>query len=316
VLPTGTQSVTFSLVSDATSTKVELCAAAYLLKLGLTLKEGDKVTITGWQHKTKDGGSALIARDVTIDGKTYTLRNDAKKGVWEPKYEAATLDGTVKDLTQTTAATGEKGKGKGQEVEVAFTLVSDAVQTKITLAPAPYLTQIGLTLKEGDKVSINGWKRTVFDDISFVVRSITLDGKTYVLRDDKLHAAWAAKTQITTLQGTVKNLIQPTATGKHQQHADISFTLTDANNVTVKTILGPAKDIAQLGITLKEGDTVSVTGLQTTTYDNLSSLVAYTITVNGTAYTLRDPKGKVVWAKSKTITPATTPPATTPAATK
>jgi len=285
--------VSFTLVTDAVSIKVELGPMPYLTKLGLALKDGDKVAVTGWQRTTPNG-AMMLACSVTPDGgKTVTLRDANRVGVWVVKSEPIKMDGTVKSLS--------KDKGIAD-----ITLTTDAGETKLALAPSKYLEVIGLTLKEGDKVSIAGWKISALDESTVMVREITLDGKTYTLRDEKKHEAWAPVYQLVTLKGSVKNLSLPDAVAP--KHKDITFVLTGDNDLSVYTILGPPEEIQKLGLTLKDGDAVSVTGKQITTFDKKVSLLVQTITANGTTYTLRDANDRPVWAAPKPTAPATTPP--------
>ena len=285
--------VSFILVTDAASVKVELGPMPCLTKLGLALKDGDKVAVTGWQRTTPNG-AMMLACSVTPDGgKAVTLRDENRVGVWVVKSEPIKLDGTVKSLSK-------------EKAMASVTVTSDAGEMKVTLAPAKYLEFIGLALKEGDKVSISGWKLSAFDESVVKVGEITLNGKTYTLRDEKQHAAWEPVSQLVTLKRAVKNLSLPDAVAP--KHKDITFVLTGDNDLSVYTILGPPEEIQKLGLTLKDGDAVSITGKQSTTFDKKVSLLAQTITANGTTYTLRDANDRPVWAAPKPTTPATTPP--------
>ena len=75
------------LKSDAQTVTVLIGPAAYLTRQQLALAKGDRIGIAGWRVKTGDG-SVVVARQLTKDGKTYTLRDEQgiprwSRGRWQ-----------------------------------------------------------------------------------------------------------------------------------------------------------------------------------------------------------------------------------------
>lgn len=93
-----------------------------------------------------------------------------------------------------------------------------------------------------------------------------------------------------TLSGAVRELVQPEA-GK--QAGPVQFTLAaDKGNTLVH--LGPPQAMKALNLAPANGDAVTVTGWQITR-EKVTWVVARTVIVKDTTYTLRAEDGKPVW---------------------
>jgi hypothetical protein len=303
------QSVSFTLVSDLESVTVVLGPASYLAKIGLALKEGDAVTVTGWRKKNAKKAPYLNVCDLTLAGQTYPFRDASGADAWMPKVERVmALTGTVKNLVIPETATNKRGKALPE----TFTLTGENLPLTTVLGPVTALAKLppaGLTVKEGDAVTISGWKITDGQTVTLLVGAITVNGVSYTLRTAENKEVWAPVTKQVTLEGTVKNLTVPTAPvnarKRNRKPQSVSFTLV-TNAQSIFTKLAPADALVKLGISFKEGDTITVSGALVTE-NAVSTLTARAIIINGTTYTLRDDKGKAAWntpAPTPTILPA------------
>lgn len=88
-----------------------------------------------------------------------------------------------------------------------------------------------------------------------------------------------------TLQGTVTNIALP------------EFTLVTADGASIIVQLGNPNYLDQIGLTLSEGEAVTLTGA----YDANGALAVSSLTndTTGATYTLRDPNGRPAWAGGK-----------------
>lgn len=74
----------FTLVSGDTATAVRLGPPHALAAAGVTLAEGDAVTVIGWSV-TRDGDTWLIPRDLTVKGTTVALRDADGTPTWQSR---------------------------------------------------------------------------------------------------------------------------------------------------------------------------------------------------------------------------------------
>lgn len=216
----------------------------------------------------------------------------------KPKREPApvvTLTGTVKELAQ------QEARG------VAFTLATDTKTERVMTAPKAYLDKIGLTLTAGTTVTVTGQETTARGTTVMQARTIIVDTKTYVLRDEKGKPQWNEFVGLeeVTVTGTVKDLVVPTpaapaadGTKPKAQNMMVTFTLaTDKGSYQV--MVCPAPYLTASGILLKADATVTVAGwvrtVKKSRTEEVKTLVARVLTIDGKEYTLRDADGKAAW---------------------
>ncbi len=218
--------VSITLVTDAGNIRVSLAPKGFLDKLGLTIANDAQLSVTGKQKTSKEGKVSMDAAIVTANGKDYVLREKGRPQWTMIDFAVlVTLDGTVSKLTTPDAATttvapattttgaavpGITPTGQKQPAPkpVSFTLVADKGTYNLTIAPAEYLEKIGLTLKDDQKVSVSAWQvetttapRKVKGEVApetgkhveLTVKSITVDGTVYSLRNDAGKALWEVK---------------------------------------------------------------------------------------------------------------------------
>jgi hypothetical protein len=260
-----------------------LSPAAYLTKIGLTLKEGDKIKVTGWKVTMRQR-TMLLAQQVVIGDKTYTFRDEKGNAAWE--NQLVTVTGTVKTLTTPAA------EANGQPAPVTCMLTTDQGDVNVSLAPQRRLTRLGLTLKEGDKVTVTGTNGARREQQGLQAIQVTLGDNTYQLREMPLQNA-----EKITVTGTIRR-VQAGQTGEVR-----CGLATDKGNYLVS--LAPTAYLTQIGLTLKEGAQISVDGWLVQGAqaqaagrrrgDSAGTIAARTITVDGKAYTLRDDNGKAAW---------------------
>ena len=170
------------LATDTTTTDISLAPAGYLTRIGLALKQDDKVTVTGWTIDLKKG-TRFDVQDVTQDGKTYPIRNKTGGKLWNEfdGYTVATETGKISQIVTPDADPTHKSRK-----DVACTLTTDKLARPVELTSVTHLAELGLDLKEGDQVTILGWLRPVKGQANdtMIVRSVTVNDKTYAVRDE------------------------------------------------------------------------------------------------------------------------------------
>lgn len=262
---------------------VVLSPAAYLTKIGLALKEGDKVKVTGWKVPLGQR-TMLVTRQLVIGDNTYTFRDEKGNAAWE--NQLLTVTGTVKTLT--TPAAG----ANGQPAPVICTLTTDQGDVNVSLAPQQRLTRLGLSLKEGDKVTVAGTSATRQEQQGIQAIRLTLGEKTYQLRDMPLQNA-----EKITVAGTIRRV-------QAGQAGEVRCVLANDKGSYLVT-LAPSAYLTQIGLALKEGAQLSVDGwlVQGPQVQGAGqrganfagAVAARTVTADGKAYTLRDDTGKPAW---------------------
>jgi len=78
-----------TVVAGTETHQVMVAPAGFLPTLKLSLKSGDQITLTGWSITCQDQ-PMVVARDLTMAGKTYTLRDASGKPVWAGNRSSAT----------------------------------------------------------------------------------------------------------------------------------------------------------------------------------------------------------------------------------
>ena len=203
-----------TLTTEQGEVKVALAPQRMLDRLGLALKVGDTMTVTGTQNPRQ--GMQLLANAVECNGNTYTLRQPQNPLA---NAKPATATGTVKDLVL----------GEGQKGGARLMLVTEDGQVPVNLCPAPYLQQIGLVLEEGKQITVNGWlpqppaaagregkaaqagregktaqagrEGKHQQGNMLIAREVVVDGKTFALRDENGKPAWENRGQRDTAAG-------------------------------------------------------------------------------------------------------------------
>lgn len=191
-----------SLATDADAIPVSFAPAKFFEKIGLVLKEGEKITVKGWQLGDKPTAFIVAGTVTAADGKVYTFRDAKGQQVWNDVefLTAVALTGTVKDLVlpaetatppagteaKPTPAAGDKPattERPRRPSAVTFTLVTEKESYLITVGQAKEVEKLGLPLKEGDTVTVNGWLMPRGKVMRVLVRDLTVAGKAYTVRD-------------------------------------------------------------------------------------------------------------------------------------
>ncbi len=208
------QAVHFKLTTADATVVVGLGPEAYLKQINLTLKDGDKVTVTGWKETLK-AKTLVLAKTLVVGGQTYTFRNDDGKPSWNPfiGQPLVTVSGTVKEVVlpapptagakQHGAAKMEgdakpKGEGKPQgDQRPHLVLTTENGDVMIPLAPPKYLKQIGFAPAVGDKLIITGWKPELGKEkiVVLIAQQVVAGDKTYTFRDVNGKPAWETMMQ-------------------------------------------------------------------------------------------------------------------------
>ncbi|OPZ81109.1 MAG: hypothetical protein BWY76_03141 [bacterium ADurb.Bin429] len=167
---------------------VGLGPVPYLAKIGLKPQQGDKVAVNGWKLP-KAEKAAVMARDLTVNGKTYTFRDAQGKPAWSP-FEfmpQVTVQGTIKEIVMPERpqkpANGEKPAQRPQKMP-GIVVTTDKGDVTIIGVPAPIVEKLGLKLEVGMKVSVTGWQTGDAKAAVVMARTITANGKTITLRDE------------------------------------------------------------------------------------------------------------------------------------
>ena len=182
----ATGSLTATLTTDTVTVAVELAPQSYLDKITLSLKEADAVTITGMERTNKKTLALTVSvQTLKLGEQTYTLRDEKGKPMWEASWKRVKLNGTVK-VVKTPEATAA-----GEAALVSFTLETNTTSQTVLLAPADYLTRIGLALKAGDVVQVNGeYDAHATQPSAVTATTVKTLGVVYTLRDKKGHGLW------------------------------------------------------------------------------------------------------------------------------
>jgi hypothetical protein len=245
--------------------------------------------------------------------------NAAGKGGKREAPKQVTLTGTVKDLTEPgKEAKGGKGE-RGAQGENTCTLVTDAGEVRLGLAPTSYLTKVGLTLKDGAKITMNGLQFANRPVVAVI--DVTLDGKSYTLRDAKGQPMWGPfeGIPVTTIQGTVIDVIteapkadankpadakpaegdKPADAAKPERPRPVPVAiLVQTDKDAVRVELGPQDALDRLGFAPAKDMKVSVTGWQQEKgKKDRAIMAAQSVTIDGKTITLRDDKGRPAWQR-------------------
>ena len=218
VQPENGKEVYFTLETDTDFARVVLARAVVLKFKGLTINNGDKVSVTGWQTVNANGVPGYVqAGLLTVAGKNCVLLSPKGMRTWTDTDVAPliTVEGTVKDLiapevpqpapavqtpkeTPAPAANAPKpadtAKTAGDTTppfsstrqpkkmveDISFTLVTDKETYKVVVGSAKFVTELGLVLTEAEKVKITGWMMGIKP--SLMAKEMTVDGKDYILR--------------------------------------------------------------------------------------------------------------------------------------
>jgi len=214
-----------------------------------------------------------------------TNTGGGKKGQQFTAENAVKLDGAVKAIVQPTATQ------RVQDVLLTLTTATETVE--VHLAPAVFLKKIDLALKEGDTVTVNGWKEATHKTSFVIAGDLTVNGKTYVFRTPKGAQVWNAvlSYEVTTLTGKITAINTPALEKGKAKRQLVTFSLvTDKNTVPVE--LDTTAALAQLGFDAKEGDQVTILGwLKPAGKGKTGTLITRTITLGDKTFIVRDEDG-------------------------
>lgn len=105
---------------------------------------------------------------------------------WRDSASAAnfeTLEGKIAEIVYLAGATPESGL-------VELRLLSAGVRIPVRLGPSGFLKQQQLTLKEGDAITVTGYRIAAGDGDLFIAAEVKAHGKSFRLRDTKGRPAW------------------------------------------------------------------------------------------------------------------------------
>lgn len=102
-------------------------------------------------------------------------------------YDVNTVTTVSGEITSVETLEGRRG-GMGGGIHAVLKTGSESVS--VHLGPQSYLSQQGITVEKGDKVSIRGSKITMKDKPVIIAAEITRNGKTVKLRDDNGMPLW------------------------------------------------------------------------------------------------------------------------------
>jgi hypothetical protein len=146
----------------------------------VTVKVGDAVKIEGF--KTPMDANTIMATSFTgADGKAVTLRGlDGMGGRRDIQGESVSVSGTVTEVTRATTTTPSTGDTTKPSPDVMATIkVKQADGTVLTVLLGRDASSI--TVKVGDVVKVEGFKRST-DANTIMATSFTgADGKTITL---------------------------------------------------------------------------------------------------------------------------------------
>lgn len=227
------------------------------------------------------------------------------------KGEVVTLNGTVKDVTI--------GGMQGRNIQaVHFRLTTVDATVGVGVGPEAYVKQINLTLKDGDQVTVTGWKVTLNAKTLVVVKTLVVGGQTYTFRDDDGKPLWNPfiGQPLVTVSGTVKEVVlpapptagakqhgaakmegdaKPKGEGKPQGDQRPHLVLTTENG-DVMIPLAPPKYLKQIGFAPAVGDKLTITGWKIELgKEKIVVLIAQQIAAGDKTYVFRDVNGKPAW---------------------
>lgn len=298
VVPDGDQGgpIRLRLATAAEPVVVLLGPAPAIKALGLPLTEGDQVSVSGWKL-TENNRTAIVCRELTTGGKTFTLRDAQGIPAWEAQAQPATKTGTVQQIETPDAG------AQGPKV-VRFSLAAGQETVLVALVPAAELQALGLSLKIGDQVTVHGMLRQGPKQAILLAITLETGGKTYQIR------------KVNPFEHLPQRTLTGPITGLVQEQGPVRFTLKDGNT-TRSVILGPAKYLEKLGLTLTNGAQVTVTGWAADQLPEAKHaqrvdgpvLIAREITVDEKTYTFRDADGTPAWPKQDPARQPRTKPA-------
>ena len=221
-----------TLVTDKESFTLILAPAKVLKMKELELTDGAKASVTGLQVTPAGGNPFITVNEVTINGKTVTLRSPKGHPTWTEfdVYNVVSFDGAVKDLVQPTldelkaeqAALNAPKPAEPAKVDAPKTAdpakaADDVTKTKPAETPKPkrlskdvsftlvvdkatYTVRVGPVsyANEIGLILTNDAKVTVSgwqmnEKTPIMAREIVFGGKTYTLREANGDSCWQKK---------------------------------------------------------------------------------------------------------------------------
>ncbi len=172
------------LAADGAERQVEFGPQSFLARSGWQLKEGQSLTIAGWQI-TRANVPILVARDVTSGEKLVVLRSKNGAPQWSAMdwMPSAMLQGTIKEIIAPAADAKADAL-----VRIVLAVEKDSVQ--IDLAPQEYLTRMGLTLKAEQSLTVSGWQTGRKSAPRLIARECKLGGRSIICRTAEGAPAW------------------------------------------------------------------------------------------------------------------------------
>lgn len=242
-------------------------------------------------------------------------------------FDPATVVSLNGTLTEVRSDWVAQGNGNFTGTGLHFVFSSGGTSYELILAPAQFLSDLGISLGVGDSVSVTGSVVDAYvsgySDEFIIASSITVGGVMGELRDSAGFPLWRGAgnggangqgigqgpqnenyydpSTVTTLNGTlVETLDYWTARGNGNSTGSGMHYVFEANNGTRYYLMaGPYWFLDDNGAALDLEDELTVTGSVVSAYDDsLNSydyLIANTLSIDGATVELRDAEGYPLW---------------------
>ncbi len=231
--------------------------------------------------------------------------------------QIVTVDGTIADLP----------KELDPAVPVTITVVNGEVKTTVVLERPDVLKFKEVVLADGAKISITGWKVTEKEKTFVKAREVAQGDKKIILLNPTGNKTWTDfdVSTIVVLQGTIQNVVMPTAepapdaTAKPAENADpakaqgekparqtpknVSFDLvTDKETIKFENFC-PFGFATKNKLALANGQKVIITAKQRGAKGTLTVMKISIIGVENSELKLRDETGNPIWMQRNTPKP-------------
>ncbi len=216
--------------------------------------------------------------------------------------KAVTVKGTVKIIEIDPAKNPRLAMG------LEFQLTGDATSNVIA-GPKKYIeTKLELKLTDGVVAEVAGWEQKTAKSAFILAKTITVDGKVYILRDEKGMPVWEAEKlarfkELTKAELEKAEIIGVNGIAKLPEGVpadEPSFMRFAVDEKTI-VLIAPKKIADAFGIEIKEGDKLVATGWKVVRGEK-TFVLAREVTVNDKMFNLRDFDGKII--KQKEAKPA------------
>lgn len=257
------------------------------------------LTFSAFGQAAPDAAPAPPATAAAPAEKPAKKERPAQQPMDVSKLKAVTVKGTVKLVVIDPAKNPRLAKG------LEFQLTGDAGATVIA-GPKEYIeNKIGLKLTDGVIAEVAGWEKKKEKATVVIAKTITVDGKVYTLRDEKGVSGWdimelAKFKELTKAELEKAEIVTVTGTAKLPEGVPVdepSFVRFAIDDKTI-ILIAPKKIVDDMGIAVKEGDTLKATGWKVVRGEK-TFVLARELTINEKFVNLRDFDGKIIKPKKE-----------------